>query len=185
MLCEKCGRELNGEDIRFCPFCGAEVAEQGSANDVNWHIGRIKALYKGYLDWNTEFFSKRGAGSAVLSLFTGNSAYKNSPQHDEFFNKTKAEAETLCEILRTQTGLEERAEEILRFALIDCHSDTMKEADLMFLAAEQLFIPAVDALSREGAERLYGPYKKLRKRDSGFKPQAELLKKLKSASGAD
>lgn len=182
MLCEKCGRELTGEDMRFCPFCGAEIADKGSADDANWLIGRIKAIYKEYLDWNLDFFAGRGAGSVVMSLFTGNSAYKNSPQHDEFFNKTREQADKLCELMKTQTGLEDRAEEILRFALIDCHSGTLKEADLMFLAAEQLFIPILDVLEPEAAAGLYEPYKMLRKRDSGFKPQAEILKKLKNTA---
>ena len=181
MLCRNCGREIESQEMRFCPFCGTEIISRESLGDAQWLFGQIKSAYGDYMTWNLEYFANRGAGAATLALFTGNAAYKNSKEHSEFFDRVRDLAEKLCDTVRTE-NLGEVADSVLQYALLDCHSNDLPEADLMYMAAEQLFIPCIDVMSPEKAAGIYESYKKLRKKSPGFKPQDEILKKLKKAA---
>lgn len=166
--CPACGRDVETDAARFCPFCGAELAPSAPAQPGG--LDALRAAYGGYDAWVEDYFRTEGTGSRLLSIVTGNGAFKNSPEHTAFLAQVAALAAALAP--------EERIP-ALRFALLDCHDGRRQEVEWMFLAAEKEFIPLAERLSAAEAAELYPAYRALRRRAPGFPVQTTLLKTLK------
>ena len=118
-------------------------------------------------------------GRRLLSLFTSNSPFKNSPEHGKFFDNVKDLTEKLLAVY--QSGADNGGLlDVLRFALIECHSGVKPETDYMLLAAEQLYLPFLELLSANAAAAILPEYRALRKKQPGFEIQTKILKKLKT-----
>lgn len=139
----------------------------------------IYALYHEYIRWSSELMKSYGGVKMFTQMFTGGGEYKNREEHGAFFkNCEKAAGEYLAAV---EAGTEEREEllRLLQYVLVDCHGQVDDWAEWMLLAVEKHFIPFVDLLSREEAQSLVEPYRRLRRQNKGLPPQDEILKKLK------
>ena len=181
-VCPACGKEIDNPEMRFCPFCGTaleqpEEAPCGAADPA----GEVRARYEAYLNWVESALSDREIGRVLSAMFTGNRAFKNSPEHERFLLDVQAMSERLTD--RYRAGEQrETLPPLLRYVLVDCHSDTPQETDWMFLAAEKMFMPLLELLTREEAAALYPVYRRLRKKQPGLEIQKNIQKYLKRAA---
>ena len=178
-VCPSCGEFFDIEQARFCPHCGAALPTEEAAMDVEALENEIMERYRAYAAWAENMHAGESGGRRLLNLFTSNSPFKNSPEHGKFFDSVKEMTEKLLGIYQSGT---ERAGlcKLLHFALIECHRGIRAEADLMFLAAEQLYLPFLDLLPADAAAAMLPEYKALRKKQKGFEVQTKILKILKT-----
>ena len=178
-ICTACGAVVESETARFCPECGALLPEEPARPDAGALEERLRARYRAYNDWAEEYRKKDGGARRLLSLVTSSSPFKNSEEHGIFFEDVKARTEELLAAYREAPGSGDLPG-MLNFALVDCHGFACTEADWMFMAAEQLYMPMLDLISGDEAAALLGAYQKLRKRNNSFDFQKKIAKKLKS-----
>jgi len=143
------------------------------------YCSKIIDIYTEYLNWSKRLLRSLGGTKMFSSILTGGAEYKNREEHEEFFcDCKKAVEEYYAAIINGDTGREDLMP-LLRYALLDCHSECDERAEWMLLAAEKHFLPFMELITREEAEELYEPYRKLRRSHKGLPPQDEILKKLK------
>ena len=178
-VCPSCGETVDMEQARFCPRCGAALGTEETVTDAGALENAIVERYRAYTVWADEMRAGESGGRRLLNLFTSNSPFKNSPEHGKFFDSVKEMTEKLLRIYQNST---ERAGlcKLLHFALIECHRGIRAETDLMFLAAEQLYLPFLDLLPVDAAAAMLPEYKALRKKQKGFEVQTKILKILKT-----
>ena len=144
------------------------------------YFERIVSLYSEYISWSAELMRSFGGVKIFAQLFTGGGQYKNREEHMEFFKATEEAAGEYFEAQKNGSAPREELAELLNFVLITCHEKVDEWGEWMVMAAEKHFVPFVDMLDKEEASRLYGPYRRLRRRNKGLPPQDEILKKLKT-----
>ena len=178
-ICPACGAVVESVEARFCPLCGILLPVE----PAKWSTGeleeKLKTRYRVYNDWAVEYRKKESGGRRLLSLISSSSPFKNSEEHGKFFDDVKAISVELLEGYRAAPGTGDLPA-LLNFVLIGCHDFACTEADWMFLAAEQLYLPFLDQLSGETAAALLPGYQRLRRKQSGFDFQKKILQKLKT-----
>ena len=182
MICPNCGKELDGEQMRFCPFCGTEQVQPAAAEEQR-SVAGVRARYEAYAAWARSARSQKEFGRVLSTLFTGNRAFKNSPEHERFVLDIQSMAEQL--IARYEAGEQrDTLPELLRYVLLECYEDISQETEWMYLVAEKFFMPLLSLLTPEEAQALYLPYKALRKKQPGLEIQKNIRKTLKQAANA-
>ena len=183
-ICPGCGERVTEARARFCPICATALpAEETPAEAATALEEALVQRYSDYNAWVVLTRGREGGGTRILELLTGNSTFKNSEKHEEFFHDIGDKAAALLEAYREAPGSGDIAG-LLRYTLIDCHRDTYQETDWLYLVLEQHFLPFTELLSPAEAAGLYEDYKALRKKQKGFPFQAQLLKTLKRRSRA-
>ena len=178
-ICPSCGAAIEGTEARFCPLCGAALPEAQETAGTSVLEEKLRARYRAYNTWVEESCAKEGAGRRLLNLLAISSPFKNSEEHGKFFDDVKAMSEELLKIYSEQPGTGDIAG-LLHFTLLECHSFARTEANWMFLAAEQLYLPFLPLLSAGEASKLLPEYNALRKKQKGFDFQVKILRTLKS-----
>ena len=179
-ICPACGAVIEAENARFCPQCGAPIPEEEPGlSEAAKLERRIRDRYQSYSAWTDSVRQRESVAQRLLGLITSRSEFKSSEEHTRFFDDLKAMTEAQEQAYREAPGTGE-PEALLRFALLDCHRGVRQEADWMFLAAEQLYLPFLPLLTKEQAAVLLPEYQALRKRNTGFEFQKKILKTLKS-----
>ena len=177
-ICPACGGTVKSEEAKFCPLCGAALTELPESQIVQALEEELRARYAAYDGWVKSVRAKESAGRKLLNLISSSSSFKNSEEHMKFFDEAKALSEELLAHYQSESGTGGLSS-LLRFTLVDCHSEAHKDADWMFLAAEQLYLPFLTLLSREEAAVLLTAYQALRKKQKGFEFQTKILNTLK------
>lgn len=181
MICPNCGKELDGDQMRFCPFCGTEQVFPAAAELGT--VAEVRERYEEYAAWARSARSQKEFGRILSTLFTGNRAFKNSPEHERFVMDVKNMAEKL--VARYEAGEQrDTLMELLHYVLLDCYKDIAQETEWMYLVAEKFFMPLLALLTQEEAAELYVPYKSLRKKQPGLEFQKNIRKMLKQAANA-
>lgn len=181
-ICPGCGEQVTEERARFCPICATPLpSAEPSAEDTVALEAALRLRYNDYNAWVTLTRDREGGGKRFLELLTGNSAFKNSEKHEEFFHVVGDGAAALLDAYRAVPGSGDIAA-LLHYVLIDCHRAVNRETDWLYLVAEQHFLPFVELLSPPDAAALYADYKALRKKQKGFPFQTQILKALKRRS---
>lgn len=182
-ICPGCGERVTEERARFCPICATPLPaeETPTAQDVAQREATLRLRYIDYNAWVTLTRDRDGTGRRVLELLTGNSAFKNSEKHEEFFHDVGDRAAALLAAYRAAPGSGDVAA-LLQYVLIDCHRVANRETDWLYLVAEQHFLPFVELLSPAEAAPLYADYKARQKKQKGFAFQTQILKALKRRS---
>ena len=178
-ICTVCGTAVESETAHFCPECGALLPVGPAKWDAGDLEDKLRRRYRAYNDWAVEFRNKDGGARRLLSLVTSSSPFKNSEEHGKFFEDVKARTEELLAAYREEPG-SGNLPATLHFALIDCHGFACEEADWMFMAAEQLYMPMLELISGDESAALLAAYQKLRKKNNSFDFQRKIMKKLKS-----
>ena len=178
-ICPACGGTVKSEEAKFCPLCGAALPELPEMQTVPALEERLKERYAAYNDWVTSIRAKESGGRKLLNLISNSGPFKNSEEHMKFFDEAKALSEELLAHYQATPGAGDLCG-LLRFTLVGCHSEAHKDADWMFLAAEQLYLPLLTLLSREEAAVLLPEYQALRKKQKGFAFQTKILNTLKT-----
>jgi len=184
-VCPNCGKTLE-ETMRFCPFCGTAlcgaVTQEDEAQGRDNPAARVRARYEAYSEWVVFALNNGEFGRVLAAMFTGNRAFKNSPEHERFLVDIQQLGTELEHDYRTGKA-RETLQALLRFVLIDCYRDAPSESEWMFMAAEKSFLPLVELLTQEEAASLYPAYRVLRKKNPGFEIQKAIRKQLKKISG--
>ena len=178
-ICPACGGTVESEEARFCPLCGAALPELPETQIASALEEKLKKRYHAYNDWVTSVRGKESGARKLLNLITSSSPFKNSEEHEKFFDEVKALTEALVSAYQAEPGAG-NVSALLHFALIECHGFAKTDADWMFLAAEQLYQPFLPLLSGAEAAALLPEYKALRKKQKGFAFQTKILNTLKS-----
>ena len=177
-ICPNCGKEIDNAEMRFCPFCGTALV-MAAPLPAETPVDAVRARYEAYMSWVDSTLAQQEFGRVLSALFTGNRAFKNSPEHEQFL----VDLQTMSDDLTAdyQAGKQrETLPALLQYVLIDCHRDTPNETDWMFLAAEKMFMPLLELLTQGEAAALFAPYKLLRKKQPGLEIQKNIKKKLKA-----
>ena len=183
-ICPGCGERVTEERARFCPICATELPAAEAPTEAAQALeAALVQRYSDYNAWVMLTRGREGGGKRILELLTGSSAFKNSEKHEVFFRDVGDQAAALLEAYRAAPGSGDVAG-LLRYALIDCHRDAYRETDWLYLVAEQHFLPFTELLSPAEAAALYADYKALRKKQTGFSFQTQILKSLKRRSRA-
>ena len=178
-ICPGCGERVTEERARFCPICATELPKQEPSADRTAALeAALRQRYDDYNAWVTQTRGRDGGGKRILELLTGNSAFKNSEKHEEFFHDIGDKAGALQEAYREAPGSGDIAG-LLRYVLIDCHRNAYRETDWLYLVAEQHFLPFAELLAPADAAALYADYRALRKKQKGLPFQTRILKALK------
>ena len=139
----------------------------------------LKGLYSGYRTWVETFETSRTVRDRFTKLFNRNRDFRERREHNEFFEAVRAEAEALTEGFRSGSEEADTLYELLHFVFIDCYAQTDKVTALMYLAAEQHFVPLLELLGPDERQALYAAYKKQRRKDPGLPLQGQIQKKMK------
>ncbi len=143
------------------------------------YCGNIFRIYREYLEWSRELMGSYGGVKIFAQMFTGGGEYKNRPEHMEFFNSCEKAAGEYLAALKDGAVSRDGLIPLLKYTLVDCHSQCDDWGDWMLMAVEKHFLPFGELLTKEEAAELFEPYRKLRRRSKGLPPQEEMLKILK------
>jgi len=140
----------------------------------------IISLYRNYIQWSKDLMGSFGGVRMRAQRCTGGGEYKNRQEHMEFFSAVEAAAGEYTDAFKAERIDRESLSGLLRYTLIDCHSESDDWSDWMLMAAEKHFLPIAGLLTAAEAQELYEPYRKLRRKNKGLPPQDEMLKLLKA-----
>lgn len=141
----------------------------------------IKGMYMRYNNWVQDFQGESNISQKLMRLFSHNREFNARPEHRGFYFEVEERAKEIYEWAKQEN---EDVYELIHYVYIDCYGVAVKSTAFMYLAAEQIFVPFLELLTKEEVIRLEAEYRQRRRKDPGLPIQTKIKKYLKQLASS-